>query len=58
MKCKDCNKRTVGCHSTCPEYLEFKNMREQEHKLREQERDYNSYKSITVIKNTKKKHHI
>ena len=23
MSCKDCEKRTLGCHSTCPEYIRF-----------------------------------
>ena len=22
--CKGCEKRVLGCHSTCPDYLEFK----------------------------------
>ena len=22
--CKDCERRTVGCHSSCPEYQEFR----------------------------------
>ena len=23
-KCKDCDKRSVGCHATCSEYADFK----------------------------------
>lgn len=23
--CKDCERRAVGCHSTCPDYAEYKN---------------------------------
>lgn len=23
--CKDCEKRTVGCHATCKDYLDFHN---------------------------------
>lgn len=25
--CKDCEDRTLGCHSTCKDYIEFKNAR-------------------------------
>lgn len=24
-KCKDCDKRFVGCHANCPDYISFKN---------------------------------
>ena len=26
--CKDCQKRSMTCHSTCPEYLEYKKVRD------------------------------
>ena len=26
--CKDCPKRTMSCHDTCPEYIEYKKVRE------------------------------
>lgn len=29
MICYNCEKRYLGCHSTCPEYLEYKNERQQ-----------------------------
>lgn len=37
MMCKDCNKRYLGCHSNCSEYLEFKHNIEkiQEQKLKD-----------------------
>lgn len=37
MLCKDCDKRYLGCHSNCPEYLEFKRNIEkrQEQKLKD-----------------------
>lgn len=28
MSCKGCTERHVGCHSTCPEYTEWKSKRE------------------------------
>ena len=24
MKCMNCTKRKVGCHATCPDYLEYR----------------------------------
>lgn len=34
--CKGCTRRTVGCHSTCEEYKEFRTRLE---KMRKNERD-------------------
>lgn len=28
VPCKDCNKRAIGCHSTCAEYKEYLTNRE------------------------------
>ena len=39
MSCKDCEKRTLGCHSTCEEYIQFsKERREMLDKMREENR--------------------
>lgn len=32
--CKDCQKRHLNCHSTCPGYLEYKKTREEIYKKR------------------------
>lgn len=29
MSCKDCEKRTLGCHSTCEEYIQFRKERDE-----------------------------
>ena len=29
MPCKDCEKRTPGCHSTCEEYIQFRKERDE-----------------------------
>lgn len=57
MVCMNCNKRSVGCHNDCAEYLEFKQMREQGKQLKLLDSNYNGYKSDIVHKNIKKKHH-
>lgn len=39
MPCKDCEKRTLGCHSTCEDYIRFsKERREMLDKIREENR--------------------
>lgn len=39
MSCKDCEKRTLGCHSTCEEYIRrSKKRREMLDKFREEQR--------------------
>lgn len=30
MKCKDCQDRHTGCHSTCTDYIEWKKARDEE----------------------------
>jgi hypothetical protein len=55
MVCRNCNKRSVGCHNDCTEYLEFKQMREQGKQLKLLDSNYNEYKSDIVHKNIKKK---
>lgn len=27
--CKDCDRRQVGCHSTCPDYISFRKKRDE-----------------------------
>lgn len=43
MSCKDCEKRKVGCHSTCEDYMKEKRQREELkrkiYKERDKERD-------------------
>lgn len=31
--CYNCNKRSVGCHATCSDYLEWKEIHENERQL-------------------------
>ena len=39
MPCKDCEKRTLGCHSTCEEYIRFSTeRREMLDKMHEEQR--------------------
>ena len=39
--CKDCTKRTAGCHGSCEEYLAFKKAKaEEKEKLNEYNRKY------------------
>ena len=37
--CKDCQKRTLGCHATCLEYLIWKKKKENELNKKKQELD-------------------
>ena len=41
--CKDCKKRILGCHSGCPEYIEFKNIVEEEKALRRENMQFVSW---------------
>lgn len=27
--CKDCEKRAIGCHGTCPDYIKFRKERDE-----------------------------
>ena len=56
--CKNCTKRTIGCHSTCQEYLAYKQelnkQREEEKKSKGYSPHYRKYyktKSINFGKN-------
>ena len=37
MPCKDCQKRFVGCHSSCTEYLSFREEKTAENQRRQDE---------------------
>ena len=43
--CKDCDGRTLTCHSVCTKYKEWKSEREQFNDARRLERDAESYHS-------------
>ncbi len=34
--CKDCDRRTIGCHAHCPDYKEFRRQLDEENKRRRQ----------------------
>ena len=63
MSCKDCEKRTLGCHSTCEEYIQFsKERREMLDKMREENRilwneasDRNRLKRMRKDRNRRKR---
>lgn len=38
-QCKDCEKRTVGCHSTCEEYQEYNKKNEARRKKQRSDND-------------------
>ena len=56
--CKGCQKRTIGCHSTCPEYLAYRKELEEQKRIEKLNKEYQpnyrkSYKpqSINLGKN-------
>ena len=42
-QCKDCEKRFLGCHGSCPEYIEFKQKREHMQQVRRQEKSIDDF---------------
>ena len=57
MVCYNCLKRHMGCHSDCPEYLDFKKTNEQGNKLRRNDVNYTDYKQSVVHRTKRKNHH-
>ena len=55
--CKDCNKRVLGCHSNCDEYISFAKHRKEELDLIRSENRirYTSSSMYTTNKKLKKK---
>ena len=43
MPCKGCSERTVGCHSDCTDYTEFKAELAKKHKARRKENSLNRF---------------
>lgn len=43
--CKGCTKREVGCHSTCPDYISFKNETDKMNELKRSTDVFREYKS-------------
>lgn len=43
--CKGCTKREVGCHSTCPDYISFKNENDKMNELKRNSDVLREYKS-------------
>lgn len=56
--CRDCDKRELGCHSTCQEYIEYKKRTEEYKNKRDSSRNdefvYINYKMDTIIKRERK----
>ena len=40
VPCKDCTDRNLGCHSTCGQYIRFKQEKEQEAQTRREILDF------------------
>lgn len=57
MCCKDCTKRTLGCHSKCEEYLAEKAKRQELNDKRRKEKDsINDFKEVRkYVVRTKKR---
>ena len=45
MSCKNCEKRVLGCHSTCEEYLAYKKSVGEVKEKRREARQYHIYMS-------------
>ena len=56
-KCKDCDKRTLGCHSTCEDYKAFKAENEKRRERANNHYEYWAYKTQQIIA-TKKRYKI
>ena len=41
--CFKCEKRALGCHATCEDYIEFKKLSYEENSLRRKAADDNNY---------------
>lgn len=52
--CKDCEKRVLGCHSNCAEYVEFKNKRKDEADAKSKYYEVKRYNAERAIKIYKK----
>ena len=52
-KCFGCEKRTVGCHSTCEDYLEFRKQKDNENtEIQKSKRDDYRYYELNRNKNS------
>lgn len=54
--CHHCEKRTVGCHATCEDYLIFHEAQLKIRKARWTENDFIGYVSDEVKKNNRRNH--
>lgn len=52
--CKDCEKRTLGCHSSCGDYANFKKELEEIHKKEKEYASGRNYQIGKVIDTTLK----
>ena len=52
--CKDCPDRFVGCHSTCPDYLEQTRKNEEIRKARQKKNDEETFYRIARSHNRAK----
>lgn len=54
-ECIDCNKRLVGCHDNCEDYLEYKKISEKARRERNEEFEYKDYISNRLWRERKYK---
>lgn len=52
--CHNCDKRKLGCHSCCEEYISFRNNRDKLLLNRKKENEINSYCIENIIRITKR----
>lgn len=47
--CKDCTKRTVGCHASCPDYIQYRERLETIKKKKRKEDEFCAYKKCSYL---------
>lgn len=52
-KCKDCQKRTLGCHDTCPDYLAWRKWKDESNARERQIKMQNYLATERVVKRRK-----
>ena len=52
-KCKDCQKRTLGCHDTCPDYLAWRKWKDESNARERQIKMQNHLATERVVKRRK-----
>lgn len=54
VTCKECNKRYVGCHSTCKEYTDWKADRERKNEIARMKRQAEAEIIDSIVRNCEK----